>query len=126
MAYGGQGDDTIVVDDLAFARVDGGLGYDTLIVDAPGSLDLTSIGRARITDFERIELGDGAQQLTLNTGDASGLSSSRELTVDADATDVVTLIGPWQLQVGPAGYELYVHGALSVSVADAATIVIQP
>lgn len=126
VAYGGQGDDTIVVDDLAFTRVDGGLGYDTLIVDAAGSLDLTSIGRARIAEFERIELGDGAQQLTLNTGDASGLSSTRELTVDADATDVVTLIGPWQPQAGPVGYELYVHGALSVAVADTATIVLQP
>ena len=126
VAYGGQGDDTIVVDDLDFMRVDGGLGYDTLIVDAAGSLDLTTIGRARILELEHFELRDGAQQLRLNTGDASGLSTTRELTIDADASDTVTLVGPWQVQAGPAGYDVYIHGALSVTVAQVATTVLEP
>ena len=126
VAYGGGGDDTIVVTDLQFARVHGGLGEDTLIVDAGGELDLTTTGRARIQEIEHFDLRDGAQHLRLNAGDASALTRTRALTVDADASDSVTLVGSWQHQPGPGSYDLYVLGALSVAIESTTSVTIEP
>ncbi|MEM6996504.1 MAG: FG-GAP-like repeat-containing protein [Myxococcota bacterium] len=122
----GQGDDRIVVADLAFARVDGGLGWDTLELAGPGTLDLRTVGRARVQEIERFELGRGAQNLMLNAGDVTALSeTAQRIEIDGDAADTVVLTGAWQ-QVGTVGgYTEYSLGALAVGVAEAIAVSVQ-
>ncbi len=123
--YGGQGDDRLVVGTLDFARVHGGTGLDTLVIDVDGALDLRTTGRARVQQIERFELGQGVQSLMMNAGDVSGLSDvSQLIEVDGDAADTVTLSGGWTAAGSADGYALYAHGALSVAVADDVTVIL--
>ena len=114
---GGMGDDRFVVPDTAFARVDGGLGTDTLAFTGPATLDLRTVGRVRVHEIERFELGDGAQTVAFGPGDVTAMSEmSNRIEVDGDAADEVILTGPWQPTGEDDGYAEYALGALVVAV----------
>jgi hypothetical protein len=124
--YGGHGDDRIVVPDLAFTRIHGGVGLDTLVLEGAGMLDLRTTGRARIQEIERFELGEGAQTLAMNQGDATGLSgSSNRIEVDGDAMDVVVLDGAWTSAGAAGGFVEYRSGTLVVAVREAVDVQLQ-
>ena len=124
--YGGRGEDTIVInasniaalgtnsgnDAQAIARVDGGSGIDTLVLDGAGILlDLSLLSGPALQNIEKIDLtgsGDNTLKLSLtdmlqhfddsnvfnSSNTTSGLAdkvSSNQLMVDGDAGDKVEL-----------------------------------
>jgi hypothetical protein len=132
VGYGGHGDDTVAVTSLAFTRVDGGLGIDTLRVDGGGlALDLGDLGR-RVQGFETFDIGgSGANSLTLRLSDVldqpeqSGVDFEN-LKVLGDSDDAVVLDGGlaasggvWESKgsqsVDGVTYNVYSHTALEDS-----------
>ena len=125
--YGGAGDDTLVVSSADFVRADGGAGRDTLTLEGAMQLDLRTLGRRALTHIEAIELGDGAQTLSMHQGEVSSASpTSNRLDIDGDAADTVQLAGPWTLGPTVDGRVEYHHGALVVAVDTDVTVVLLP
>ena len=109
----GAGDDTIVIGDTGFRLIDGGSGYDTLVLKDPLgdqlgagiNLDLTAISNLQIKGIEDIDMkAPGADTLTLSLADVFDLSqtvlqggspasSSHNLVVDGTNADTLNLIG---------------------------------
>ena len=95
---GGADDDSISVNSLDFAHLDGGTGRDTLVLDGPGLLlDLTGAGNAGVDSVEIFDLsGTGADRLVLDALAVFDLTEERDggmaiLDVLGDADDMVDL-----------------------------------
>jgi hypothetical protein len=91
---GGGGDDVLAISDANFASLDGGLGIDTLRLDAAISLDFSSVDNIKLQSIERIDLtaDGGNSQVTMNLTDVLNLSeNSNVLSVFGDTGDVVNL-----------------------------------
>jgi Ca2+-binding RTX toxin-like protein len=91
---GGGGDDVLAISDANFASLDGGLGIDTLRLDAALSLDFSSVDNIKLQSIERIDLtaDGGNSQVTMNLTDVLNLSeNSNVLSVFGDTGDVVNL-----------------------------------
>ena len=112
----GAGDDTITVGDADFARIDGGSGQDTLVVDF--DLDLSALANdasnLRIQSIETIDItGAGDNTLTLSLDDLLDTSeipnldhdgnSHNSLVVIGNAGDTVTLNASGAGEVGEGG-----------------------
>lgn len=120
---GGEGDDTLAVSDLAFQKIRGGSGIDTLRLDGAGlHLDFTAIPDNRIVDIETIDLaGSGANRLTLNRLEVLNLSTtSNQLRVTGDADDRVNLGERWTREGSRweegRTWRIYTQGAATVLV----------
>ena len=96
---GGSGDDSLHLgvsgsSDSRFLTIDGGSGFDTLVLDGSGmTLDLTASGTSgRVHGIERIDLtGSGSNALVLNIRDVLNISdTSNQLFVMGNAGDSVT------------------------------------
>lgn len=121
---GGAGDDVFVVTDSAFSRIDGGEGIDTLRVN--GSVDLR-IGGERLESLERLQLGDGASHIILDAAtvrSATEMGADRNLVIDGDADDTLSLDGGWTQQADIDGYSVYTSndGDVTVQVAQAVQV----
>ena len=105
-AYGGAGNDRIHIEEInGVVRVDGGLGIDTLVVDASNiTLDLAALG-LKVKGFENFDLGTGAANkgnaLKLRLSDVLNQQSSTgtvngtgqgHLRVTGDSDDTVQLL----------------------------------
>ena len=125
MLRGGSGNDTITVNDLTFAQVDGGLGTDTLNLNGTGlSLDLTSVDHG-VDGVEIINLtGTGNNTLTLSGAAISQHGGSNTLRVDGNAGDTATLsdyinwTNTGTTDIGAVTYNVYTQGALTLQVAN--------
>ena len=92
----GAGDDLLSIGDTSFARLDGGSGFDTLLLDGAFDLDFTTIdSSSKVTGIEAIDLsGSGDNVLTLNAQDLLQLSDeTSDLFVFGDSGDQVRLEG---------------------------------
>ncbi|MBL4679593.1 MAG: FG-GAP repeat protein, partial [Pseudomonadales bacterium] len=92
----GAGDDLLTVGNADFFRIDGGTGFDTLILSGSGHhLDLSSRGISEVQSIEAIDIrGSGGNQLMLNQLDVLALSEqTNRLLVYNDSDDVVDLMG---------------------------------
>lgn len=95
---GGAGNDTIRVSTADFLMIDGGSGFDTLVLEGSDlTLDLTALSDSRTRSIERIDLGgDGNNMLTLSVLDVLNLSdTANDLLVLGDAGDVVNQGSGW-------------------------------
>jgi Ca2+-binding RTX toxin-like protein len=118
----GAGNDRIVVASAAFANMDGGAGFDQLVLSGSGlHLDLASFKNNRIGGIEAIDItGSGNNRLTLTAADLLDLSdSSQTLRVDGNLGDLLKG-GDWafvQNQViGSQTYGIYTRGAATLQV----------
>jgi hypothetical protein len=126
---GGQGDDVLAIGNIAFKRINGGLGTDTLRLDGAGLvLNLPLISGLKLASIEQIDLtGSGANRLTLsalNTRDVLNLSpTSNTLTVFGDAGDFVDFGAGWIRQanqvIGADTFETFTNGAATLRIANA-------
>jgi hypothetical protein len=131
LGYGGN--DLLIVADTKFARIDGGDGIDTLMLDGSGiSLDFTQIAQGKVTGIEKLDIGgSGANEVTLRLSDVLALSPTESvdgepgtaILINGDADDTVNLAstlagadsGAWSLAgqqtVNGVDYDVYVNAA---------------
>ena len=77
--YGGAGDDTLTLVDASFRRVDGGSGFDTLVLGSGVRLDLTEAAeRGRLRSVEVVSLSDAGARVTLDLAAAYALVETRD------------------------------------------------
>jgi hypothetical protein len=123
---GGGGDDVLAISDTNFASLDGGLGTDTLRLDAALSLDFSSVDNIKLQSIERIDLtaDGGNSQVTMNLTDVLNLSENTNvLSVFGDAGDVVNLrntsngqSGSWS-STNTGGVDTYVFSSGTATLA---------
>ncbi len=136
--YGGAGDDTIAVSDLAYANIDGGNGFDTLLLANSGLyLDLSA---DNLRGIESIDLsGSGNNTLSLSLTDVLQVSDGvqhilddslgtqpAQMMVSGDAGDTVLMTGGWTqgstLTVGGQLYNIYSNGDVNILVDNDITV----
>ena len=88
---GNDGDDVLVYDGAD--TINAGTGEDTLLLDSDILLDFDGISDD-ISKIERIDLGEGDQDITLDLGDVIDITDSDSiLDISGDTNDHVTLDG---------------------------------
>jgi Ca2+-binding RTX toxin-like protein len=102
---GGSGDDTLILGRFSTGpvgapppTVDGGTGFDTLVMGPRPVLDLTGIDARNLGGIEKIDMGEASpgQQLILDMAALLNLSASTDTLVVAGASgDQVTAEGAW-------------------------------
>lgn len=130
VAYGGQGDDVLAISDLAFLRLDGGNGTDTLRLDGGGlELNLTTIPDGKLQNIEVIDItGTGSNSLMLNlhdvlslTGNSNSQHAAHTLRINLDADDLLDKGTGWtqgdSVQIDGVFYAVYTQGAATLEVA---------
>lgn len=120
---GAQGDDEFVLVDVAFRRLRGGSGLDTIRVEGAGvTIDLTQMPDDRVTGIEQFDIiGDGGNALVLNLSEVLNLSdTSNTVVVRADANDSVLLGDGWTLNgvetINDEFYDVFQQGIAEVLV----------
>jgi len=120
---GGEGDDVLAVGDVAFSRVVGGNGVDTLRLDTSGAtLSLTGLSDNRILGIEQIDItGSGANILRLDVQEVLNISDeSNTLIVRRDADDIVTDGGGWTREadetIGGDTFAVFTQGAATLKL----------
>jgi len=119
---GGAGDDRLHVADLGFARVVGGTGTDTLVLDGAGLvLNLATLAPGRLQGIEAIDLtGGGDNRLVLTAQSVLALSDTAALRIDGDAGDRISFgDSVWTSLGSSGGYTSYANGLATLQVADA-------
>ena len=89
---GGGGNDILAISDANFASLNGGLGTDTLRLDAAINLDLTAIGNTRLSGIEVIDLNNTGSTLTLSSGDILNLmgdEAANALNINGGSNDSI-------------------------------------
>ena len=99
MAFGGEGNDRFELRDLSFAQIDGGSGFDRIVLaNGPRGIDLGTVAaQGRIHSVESFET-TGSQTIVLHAGNATALGAAGSLTFLTSQTDVIELVGAWQEQ----------------------------
>jgi Ca2+-binding RTX toxin-like protein len=126
-AFGGAGDDQFKLADYSFDLIDGGAGFDTLLL--PGGerlLDLSAVASSgRLVNIEEIVL-NGSKELAVSASDIAAITGSSSLRIDALATDKVDLVGAWlerdPQMIDGVTYRVFVGGGVTLLVDAAATI----
>jgi len=101
---GGEGDDAITVPDLAFRKVDGGSGTDTLVFSGAGqTIDFTALADNRVEGIEAMDVtGSGDDTIVIGALDMlhfsdtpnaafTGADSHRNLVVYGETGDTLDL-----------------------------------
>ncbi|MBB5042376.1 VCBS domain-containing protein [Shinella fusca] len=125
----GAGNDRIAVADLTFQQVDGGTGYDTLLLNSgPMVLDLTAQRGSSLRSIEEIDFSGSSASKTLRLDQQAVFDLTEErsggmavLTVRGKYGDVVEFdSGLWtsagQVFIGSTSFSRYVNGAAEVRV----------
>jgi hypothetical protein len=127
---GGTGNDTLIISNASFGRVDGGADIDTLRLAGAFTLDLSALAAVAIKDIEVIDLVAGSlnNTLTVTRQTLMNLSTTtNRLMVLGDSGDTVNATG---FTFGSAqtensiNYTTYTNGLANLWVQNGVTVVI--
>jgi hypothetical protein len=107
--------------DSADIAVDGGVGFDTLLVES-GDLDLSAAGA--LSGIDAIDLGaaNGDNTLTLTAGDVIGVSDAGALTILGGAGDKLEAGTGWTDGGEAGGFHTYTQGGATLVVDTTVTV----
>jgi hypothetical protein len=122
---GGAGDDVLAISDTAFASLDGGLGTDTLRLDAAITLNLAAIPNSRLSSLEVIDLNNTGSTVILNNDDILSIvgdEAANDLRINGATGDTLNLnsngfgaTGGTEV-INAVTYDIYSNAALDTSV----------
>ncbi|WP_189446278.1 beta strand repeat-containing protein, partial [Salinicola rhizosphaerae] len=118
----GAGDDLIVTSGTGFAAIDGGDGFDTLLLDGGIDLDMVNDDLGPISNIERLDLGsnDDASTATLSAEDVASMTDDDNvLQVTGDDSDALNIQGATldgSVTVSGTAYDQYTFGDTTIQV----------
>ncbi|WP_159980528.1 MULTISPECIES: Ig-like domain-containing protein [unclassified Novosphingobium] len=120
----GPGDDTIQLTATNFVSVDGGTGFDTVLLANGIDLDY-GVGVGAFTNVERIDLGTGdpGSTLTLTAPEITAITDANNaLQITGESNDVLSIVGASDTgaaqTINGVVYDVYTFGANTVLVED--------
>ncbi len=126
---GGAGDDRIETGDFGFEYVDGGAGFDTLVLNGGArALDLSAVlAEQALAEIEALVL-TGSQSLCVRSADITALTGGEtSLRITTTATDRLDLVGAWTAGadqvIGGVTWRTFVLSGLTVLVAGTGGVV---
>ncbi|MEE4453119.1 Ig-like domain-containing protein [Novosphingobium resinovorum] len=120
----GPGNDTVEITATNFSTIDGGLGFDTLLLSNGIDLDYGP-GVGTLANIERIDLGSGdsGSVLTLTASEVAAITDAGDtLQVTGEGNDVLRIVGAVGTGTtethGGLVYDVYTFGATHVLVEE--------
>ncbi|KAF1072833.1 MAG: hypothetical protein GAK45_00048 [Pseudomonas citronellolis] len=120
---GGAGNDTIQISGTGFASLDGGTGFDTLMLDTGINLNYAAGATVPISNIERIDMGasNGANSVTLTSAQVNAITDSgNTLQVTGGSNDVLRVSGAVNTnatqQLDGHTYDVYSYGTQTLLV----------
>lgn len=121
----GNGNDTIQITSVNFAAIDGGAGFDTLMLANGIDLDYSSAGVGTLNSIERIDLGkgDSGSTLTLTANDVNAITDGNDvLQITGESNDTLNVAGAVNTgttqQIDGVTYNIYSFGSSTLLVED--------
>ncbi|MCV4112216.1 Ig-like domain-containing protein [Pseudomonas aeruginosa] len=121
----GNGNDTIQITATDFVSIDGGAGFDTLVLANGIDLDYNAVGVGTLSNLERIDLGkgDGGSVLTLTAAEVDVITDANNtLQITGENNDTLNVVGAvntgtTQL-INGITYDVYTFGSTTLLIED--------
>ncbi|WP_338659767.1 Ig-like domain-containing protein [Pseudomonas aeruginosa] len=121
----GDGNDTIQITAIDFVSIDGGNGFDTLLLANGIDLDYNAVGVGTLSNLERIDLGkgDGGSVLTLTAAEVDVITDANNtLQITGESNDTLNVsgavnTGTTQL-INGITYDVYTFGSTTLLIED--------
>ncbi|MCP1626221.1 Ig-like domain-containing protein [Pseudomonas nitroreducens] len=121
----GDGNDTIQLQATNFKSIDGGTGFDTIMLDHGISLNYGALGTGTWTNIERVDMGKGdtGGSLTLTAAQVDAVTDANNvLQVTGDSNDTLTVRGAVDTGVNQVhsgiSYDVYTFGNTTLLVEE--------
>ncbi|MFU7348997.1 Ig-like domain-containing protein [Pseudomonas paraeruginosa] len=121
----GDGNDTIQITATDFVSIDGGNGFDTLLLANGIDLDYNAVGVGTLSNLERIDLGkgDGGSVLTLTAAEVDVITdASNTLQITGESNDTLNVSGAMNTGttqlINGITYDVYTFGSTTLLVED--------
>ncbi|MDI3709788.1 Ig-like domain-containing protein [Pseudomonas aeruginosa] len=121
----GNGNDTIQITATDFVSIDGGAGFDTLVLANGIDLDYNAVGVSTLSNLERIDLGkgDSGSVLTLTAAEVDAITDANNtLQITGENNDTLNVVGAvntgtTQL-INGITYDVYTFGSTTLLIED--------
>ncbi|EJQ7923771.1 BapA prefix-like domain-containing protein [Pseudomonas aeruginosa] len=121
----GNGNDTIQITATDFVSIDGGAGFDTLVLANGIDLDYNAVGVGTLSNLERIDLGkgDSGSVLTLTAAEVDAITDANNtLQITGENKDTLNVVGAvntgtTQL-INGITYDVYTFGSTTLLIED--------
>ncbi|WP_235376715.1 Ig-like domain-containing protein, partial [Pseudomonas putida] len=121
----GDGNDTLQITATNFVSIDGGAGFDTLLLANGIDLDYNAVGVGTLSNIERIDLGkgDSGSVLTLTAAEVGVITDANNtLQITGESNDTLNVVGAVNTGTTQAingiNYDVYTFGANILLVED--------
>ncbi|MEV1614881.1 Ig-like domain-containing protein [Pseudomonas aeruginosa] len=121
----GNGNDTIQITATNFVSIDGGAGFDTLVLANGIDLDYNAVGVGTLSNLERIDLGkgDSGSVLALTAAEVDAITDANNtLQITGENNDTLNVVGAvntgtTQL-INGITYDVYTFGSTTLLIED--------
>ncbi|WP_085591157.1 Ig-like domain-containing protein [Pseudomonas sp. B14(2017)] len=121
----GDGNDAIQITATNFTSIDGGAGFDTLILADGIDLDYNAVGVGTLSNIERIDLGrgDSGSVLTLTAAEVDAITDANNvLQITGESNDTLNVVGAVNTgttqQLNGITYDVYNFGSSTLLIED--------
>ena len=121
----GDGNDAIQITATDFTSIDGGAGFDTLILADGIDLDYNAVGVGTLSNIERIDLGkgDSGSVLTLTAAEVDAITDGNNiLQITGESNDTLNVVGAVNTgttqQLNGITYDVYNFGSSTLLIED--------
>ncbi|WP_085598804.1 Ig-like domain-containing protein [Pseudomonas sp. B10(2017)] len=121
----GNGNDAIQITATNFVSIDGGAGFDTLVLADGIDLDYNAVGVGTLSNIERIDLGkgDSGSVLTLTAAEVDAITDANNvLQITGESNDTLNVVGAVNTgttqQLNGITYDVYNFGSSTLLIED--------
>ncbi|MDD1012712.1 Ig-like domain-containing protein [Pseudomonas rubra] len=121
----GDGNDTIQITATNFVNIDGGAGFDTLLLANGIDLDYNAVGVGTLSNIERVDLGkgDAGSVLTLTAAEVGLITDANNtLQITGESNDTLNVVGALNTgttqTINGLVYDVYAFGVNTLLVEE--------